>query len=86
MKLIKRKILAIAITISLVFCAELTIMGYTKFIGILSGVREKYIDFPNNVIRWRINFEFIFLNIIYVFWILQKSEQANFFCFSRILK
>ena len=84
MKLIKHKLLAIAIIISLVFCAELTVMGYTKFVGIASGMEGNYIDFPNNSTIVRINVEFIFLNIVYVFRLIQNFQKPNFIGFSRI--
>lgn len=85
-KFINNKLLAIAITISLVFCAELTVMGHTKYINVISGTGENYIDFPNIFTRLRINVEFILLNLVYVFWIVQNFQKANYFCFSRILK
>ena len=77
MKLMNHNSLAIAILTVLVFSAELTIMGYTKFIGVLSGTGETYIDFPNNFIRWRINFEFIVLNIKYYLCILDSTKVSK---------
>lgn len=84
-----QKILIIlAIIASLVFCTELTIMGWTKFYSVLAG-GENYSDFATGGIskpRLLINLSVIILNIIYVIWLFQPEQNIEEISFSKILK
>lgn len=78
----------IALIFFLIFCAELTTTGLTKFHSVLAG-GENYHDFPVvgfSFQRLIVNTAYISLNIIYVIWLLQKPKENSYLSFLDILK
>ncbi len=85
-----QKILTIfALISSILFCIELTIIGWTKFSSIISTGEHYNYDFPVvgfSFPRVLVNIAYISLNIIYVIWLLQPQQPNGISKFLDILR
>jgi alpha-1,6-mannosyltransferase len=72
------KLAFLALIFSLIFCAQLTVMGFAKFNSVETyGAAANFIDFPNHFTKIRINIPYLILNIIYLAWLLQNCWTDN---------
>jgi alpha-1,6-mannosyltransferase len=84
----QKKITVLAVGLSLIFCAELTGMGFAKFNSVSSG-GENFYDFPARGFSWTrfiVNTAYISLNTIYVIWLLQYKRNNNYSNFLKLFR
>jgi alpha-1,6-mannosyltransferase len=83
----KKLLFVFALIFSLVFCAELTVIGLEKINSVPSDLREYQKAFPNTFTKLRVDIAYFSLTIIYVTWLLQNNrKQNNFLSFLALLK
>lgn len=83
----KKLLFVLALIFSLIFCAELTVIGLEKFYSVPSDIREYQKAFPNTFTKLIVDIAYFSLTIIYVTWLLQKNrKQNNFLSFLDLLK
>lgn len=80
----KKTLYILGIVFTLLFCIELSILGWGNLHSVLSNLQDHHKLFPNQLTRLRINLEFIGATIVYILWLAQKQKE-NFPSFSKIL-
>jgi alpha-1,6-mannosyltransferase len=82
----KHLLYVLGVLFTLIFCAELTVMGLVKYNSVLVNNFEEYNKaFPDKFTRLRIDIAYIGLTIVYVIWLF-KSQERRIPNFSKVLR
>ncbi|MBD2080049.1 hypothetical protein [Leptolyngbya sp. FACHB-17] len=80
----KKALFTFGAVFTILFCLELSFLGWSNLHSVLSNLQDHHKPFPNQLTRLRINLEFIGATIVYILWLIQKQKE-NFPSFNKIL-
>jgi alpha-1,6-mannosyltransferase len=74
----KHLLYILGVLFTLIFCTELTVMGFVKYNSVLANNFEEYNKaFPDQFTRLRIDIAYIGLTITYIIWLLRSRENKT---------